>query len=164
MELLNKLTLNDLRSRYQNRLVGSTDVLTDSSSVRVRILIPEGLRTRVVGGARAYTVVVRDEGEQLLTACTCPYHLENAGDCKHIIATLAAWVREPQTFKPTPEWCRLLTMKSRDDLLAIIMDMCEVHPQLLEEYGLAELTKSGYPAESGMPPASNGTADRPGAP
>src|SRR5262245_61332013 len=150
MELLNSLTLAELYVRYGDRL-NSAHLSYSPASVRVRILIPEGLRARVVG-ARAYTVVVRDEGDQIITACTCPYHLHNVGDCNHIIATLLAWVQERHTFKPTPEWCRLLTNKSRDEMLAILLDMCESHPQLLEEYGLVELTRQG-PDRTPPPPA-----------
>jgi hypothetical protein len=60
-------------------------------------------------------VVIRDEAGQMLTACTCPYHLDHANDCKHIIATLLAWVVARESFKPTPEWCRPLAAKTRDD-------------------------------------------------
>lgn len=137
---LKTLTIDDLITHYGDRLPMGEQVRHELAAVRVRILLPEGLRSRVVG-ARAYTVVIRDEAGQMLTACTCPYHLDHANDCKHIIATLLAWVVARESFKPTPEWCRPLAAKTRDEMLAILLDMCEAHPQILEEYGLVEMSR-----------------------
>ncbi len=143
MQLLKQLTLERIKERYPLR----DDIERsqyDANAVRVRILMPDGLRAHVVG-PRAYTVVIREQGDELLTACTCPYHLDHDGDCKHIVATLMAWALEPETFKPMPYWYSALAHKSHGELLAILIDICETHPHLVDEYGLSERTRPNRP-------------------
>ncbi|MCB0092661.1 MAG: SWIM zinc finger family protein, partial [Caldilineaceae bacterium] len=48
-----------------------------------------GIETRVAG-SRMYWVTVRPSAQGLHAICTCPYDL--GGDCKHIVATLLAWL------------------------------------------------------------------------
>ena len=62
------------------------------------------------------------------TACTCPY--DWGGICKHIVATLLTWVREPEEFHVLPSLDESLAERSREDLIALIKEMIARQPDL----------------------------------
>jgi uncharacterized Zn finger protein len=63
------------------------------------------------------------------TSCSCPY--DWGGICKHEVALLLTYIHAPERFqaiKPLPE---LLAERSREDLLHMIEQMVQRHPDLL---------------------------------
>ena len=92
---------------------------------------------------RGHTLVARIEGSQYepyrVTVtlgpagieelyCTCPY--DWGGICKHIVATLLAWVREPDSFDVLPPVDETLAQRSKDELIALIQEMVTREPEL----------------------------------
>ena len=60
--------------------------------------------------------------------CTCPY--DRGGICKHIVATLLAWVREPGSLESLASFDELLAGRSREDLIALVKAMIAQQPDL----------------------------------
>jgi hypothetical protein len=105
-----------------------------SGLVRQRTRLDNGLDTRVAG-TYMYRVSIREMSGGLLVACTCPY--DWGGDCKHIVATLLAWLHEPETFRVAADLHATLAVRSKDELVGILADICAVYPHLVDEFGLA---------------------------
>lgn len=60
--------------------------------------------------------------------CTCPY--DWGGYCKHIVALLLTWVHEPDAFLVLEETDKLLARMSKDELIELIQEILERHPDL----------------------------------
>jgi hypothetical protein len=60
--------------------------------------------------------------------CTCPY--DWGGVCKHVVATLLAWVREPDSTESLPSLDEQLAGHSREDLITIVKTMIAQQPDL----------------------------------
>ena len=80
-------------------------------------------------GYQPYRVTITlDKTGIKATHCTCPY--DWGGICKHRVALLLTWVRQPdrfQTIAPTDE---LLAGKSQEELIALIKEMLKREPDL----------------------------------
>lgn len=61
-------------------------------------------------------------------SCTCP----RGGFCKHIVALLLTWIATPERFAPRREVAELLAAKSREELLALLTDILERQPELID--------------------------------
>jgi tetratricopeptide (TPR) repeat protein len=96
----------------------------------------EQLQARVVGSyGNTYRVEVWCEDGEVLSTCTCPY---NWGVCKHIAATLCAWLNhraDPQAYTTitTDQWRAQLEAIPPSILIDQIMDEMRVD-MLLERY------------------------------
>ncbi|HVG00777.1 MAG TPA: SWIM zinc finger family protein [Chloroflexia bacterium] len=62
--------------------------------------------------------------------CTCPY--EFGGACKHIVATLLAYVHTPEEVEHRPPIEELIAPLSPEQLRALILAMVEEQPQLAD--------------------------------
>ncbi len=62
------------------------------------------------------------------TACTCPY--DWGGICKHVVATLLIWVREPDSFHVLAPVDESLAERSKEDLIALVKEMIARQPDL----------------------------------
>jgi len=62
------------------------------------------------------------------TRCTCPY--DWGGICKHIVATLLTWVREPDSVRILAPIDELLAERSKEDLITLIKEMIARQPDL----------------------------------
>ena len=60
--------------------------------------------------------------------CTCPY--DWGGICKHIVATLLTWVREPDGFHVLAPVDKLLAGRSKEDLIVLVKEMIAREPDL----------------------------------
>lgn len=78
------------------------------------------------------------------TSCTCPY--DYGGICKHIVALLLTYVREPQSFRSVPPLTSLLAERSQEELIALISEMIKREPELLS---LVELSIAAEQAQRG---------------
>ncbi|HEY9786341.1 MAG TPA: SWIM zinc finger family protein, partial [Candidatus Obscuribacterales bacterium] len=77
--------------------------------------------------------------------CDCPY--EYGGLCKHLVALLLTYVREPQAFRVVQPVERLLAGKSKEELIAIVAAMVKREPKLLAEVELAAATEQAKPGK-----------------
>jgi uncharacterized Zn finger protein len=74
---------------------------------------------------------IGDEGD-VYTSCTCPV----GGMCKHGVALLLKWVREPESFVDIGEIFQGLEKKGKAELLKMIKNAISEHPELIEELEL----------------------------
>jgi len=77
--------------------------------------------------------------------CDCPY--EYGGLCKHLVALLLTYVREPQAFHAVQPLERLLANKSKEDLIAILTALIKREPKLFAEIELAAATAQAQPGK-----------------
>jgi uncharacterized Zn finger protein len=95
-------------------------------------------------GAPFYKVRAElDSGGVRSASCTCPYGF--GGYCKHIIALLLTYVRQPEMFTVRKDPAELLSGLSREQLLALVTKLVGEHPELgdIIEAALAAPSVSG---------------------
>ena len=71
-----------------------------------------------------------DEGGVRSAFCTCPYGM--GGYCKHVVALLLAYLREPEEFVQRESVNDLLSTLSRDKLAGLIANMASRDPNLYD--------------------------------
>lgn len=101
--------------------------------VRSRARLENGIEARVAG-TYTYRVTVRETSGGLAAFCTCPY--DWGGDCKHIVATMLAWLREPDSFRAASDLQAILAARAKEELVEILSDICALYPHLVDEFGL----------------------------
>jgi len=107
--------------------------------VRQRTRLDAGIETRVAGTYN-YRVTIREAPGRLIACqtlvwpCICPY--DWGGDCKHIVATLLAWLHEPESFRAPADLQAALAARGKEELVAVLADICAVYPHLVDEFGL----------------------------
>ena len=130
---LEHLTERDIQARCAEASFDrGWDYYTDGR-VRQRTRLDDGIEARVAG-THTYRVTVREAPGRLIAFCTCPY--DWGGDCKHIIATLLAWLHEPESFRIPADVQAALASRSKEELVAVLADICAVYPHLVDEFGL----------------------------
>ena len=78
-----------------------------------------------------YKVLVELDGGGIRSAtCTCPYDF--GGYCKHIVALLLVYARQPKQFAVRQEPTELLADLSREQLLALVTKLLRERPDLYE--------------------------------
>lgn len=77
--------------------------------------------------------------------CTCAYHGD--GICKHQVALLLTYVRQPDSFHVTPPLEELLASRSREELIALIGQMVQRVPDLLSLVELSTASSQGQPID-----------------
>jgi len=127
------LTEADIRARCTEASFERGWSYYTGGAVRQRTRLDDGIETRVAG-THTYRVTVREAPGRLITFCTCPYNW--GGDCKHIVATLLAWLHEPESFHAPADLQAALTARGKEELVAILTDICAVYPHLVDEFGL----------------------------
>src|SRR5690349_639081 len=60
--------------------------------------------------------------------CSCP--VGESGHCKHTVALLLTWVKDPDSFQETESLDVVLEKRSRAELIALIKEMLEQEPDL----------------------------------
>lgn len=79
-----------------------------------------------------YQVGVQFEGDEIASAhCTCSY--DYGGWCKHIVATLLTYLRQPSKLEERPTLDQLLTGLSPEQTQQLIQELVADHPELLDE-------------------------------
>ena len=74
------------------------------------------------------SATLTDEGIEDIR-CTCPYN--HGGICKHAVALLLTFVRDPEAFHVIPPLDEMLAWHSREELIALIGAIVEEQPELL---------------------------------
>jgi uncharacterized Zn finger protein len=80
------------------------------------------------------------------TSCTCPY--DYGGICKHIVALLLTYVREPQSFRSIPPLTTLLVGRSKEELIVLIGEIIKREPELLSLIELSVTTEQARQDET----------------
>ncbi|MBC7250345.1 MAG: tetratricopeptide repeat protein [Anaerolineae bacterium] len=93
---LDHLTEADIRARCTEASFERGWSYYTGGAVRQRTRLDDGIETRVAG-THIYRVTIREAPGRLVAFCTCPY--DCGSDCKHIVATLLAWLHEPDSFR-----------------------------------------------------------------
>ena len=130
---LDHLTEADIEARCSETSFERGRRYYTGGAVRQRVRLDDGLETRV-SGTYAYRVTVREATGGLVAFCTCPY--DWGGDCKHIVATLLAWLHEPESFRAPADLRAALAARGKEELADILADICAVYPHLVDEFGL----------------------------
>jgi uncharacterized Zn finger protein len=78
------------------------------------------------------------------TSCTCPY--DYGGICKHIVALLLTYIKDPQSIRSIPPLTELLADRNREELTTLISEMVKREPELLS---LVELSVAAEQARRG---------------
>jgi hypothetical protein len=130
---LTDLTEPDVSARCTEASLSRGRDYYTGGAVRQRMRTDDGLETRVAG-THTYRVTVRETPGGLLAYCTCPY--DWGGDCKHIVATLLAWLHEPESFRAAADLRSALAARRKKELVDILADICAVYPHVVDEFGL----------------------------
>ncbi len=69
-----------------------------------------------------------DDTDIVETACSCPY--DHGGICKHRVAVLLTYVRDPDRIDQRPSVSELLADADPAELREVILDLVEQHPEL----------------------------------
>ena len=67
-------------------------------------------------------------GGVMTAHCSCPY--DWGGICKHLVALLLTWVRDPDTFQSLAPVDDRLAGKSKEELIALVQEMLKREPDL----------------------------------
>lgn len=112
------------------------------------------LRAEVAGSSyEPYQVAITlDESGIVTASCSCPY--DWGGYCKHIVAVLLKYIREPGKIpaRPTPDV--LLAGLGAETLRSLLADLLQSHPDLLPwvETQITLRTAAASPAVAATPP------------
>lgn len=100
-------------------------------------------------GSMLYTVnVVLDDNAVKSSKCSCPYRY--GGICKHLVAFLLTYVRQPELFHVIPPVREILGNQTKDDLINLIEEMTEYYPDLIPLLQLST-SSSGKSKQSQQP-------------
>ncbi|WP_138005496.1 SWIM zinc finger family protein [Halalkalirubrum salinum] len=92
----------------------------------------ETIRAAVEGSQyEPYQVRIElDETGVVDTACSCPY--DHGGICKHRVAVLLTYVRDPDRIDQRPPVSELVADADPEDLRGVLVDLVESRPELAE--------------------------------
>ncbi|HEY9609873.1 SWIM zinc finger family protein, partial [Allocoleopsis sp.] len=79
------------------------------------------------------------------TSCTCRY--DWGGICKHLVALLLTYVRQPESFYVMPSLEEMLASRSREDLVSLIGQMVQRVPELMSLIELSARSSQGQPID-----------------
>jgi hypothetical protein len=130
---LNKLTRKMIERCCDEQVYQRGRDYYRSGRVRNRLKTARGLKAEV-RGTMVYDVSITERRGELIAVCTCPFAETWPGYCKHIVATLLAWIAEPESFASTKGWQKTLRRKTKDELIEILGQICEVHPQIAQDF------------------------------
>lgn len=101
----------------------------------VEALVRRGdeLEADVQGSAlRPYRVrIVFEEQGAVRASCTCPY--EYGGWCKHIVAALLAYAKQPENADSRPPLAEMLELLDRGQLRALLLELADQIPRLSDQ-------------------------------
>jgi uncharacterized Zn finger protein len=97
--------------------------------------IPNGIMLMAFcegSSAPSYQLSVKLDAEGVRSAsCTCPY--DWGGDCKHIVALLLTYLRQPEKFTVQKSVTELLSGLEKDALAEVIIRLVERNPDLYDD-------------------------------
>lgn len=126
-----QLTEADIRARSAEASFKRGQNYYTNGAIKRRIRHETSLETEVIG-TQIYQVTVWVAADRVKTTCTCPY--DQGGDCKHIVATLLAWLHEPDSFQPPVDLNAVLNRRSKAELVSLLLDILAVYPHLVDDF------------------------------
>jgi hypothetical protein len=125
------LTEADIRARCTTESFSRGQSYYAYGAIKKRLRQP-ALLEAWVEGTKLYRVSlwVKADG-QLEPHCTCPYQF--GGDCKHIVAVLLAWLKEPESFQPPVDLKAVLKGRSYEELVSLLLDVFSIYPHLVDD-------------------------------
>lgn len=130
---LARLTEADIRTRSTEASFKRGESYYKSGAIKRRIRHETGLETKV-SGTQTYRVTVWVAADRIKATCTCPY--DQGGDCKHIVATLLAWVNEPDSFQSPVDLKSVLNRQGKAELIDLLLDIFTIYPNLVDDLNL----------------------------
>lgn len=93
----------------------------------------ESIRAAVEGSQyEPYQVRIElDETGVVDTVCSCPY--DHSGICKHRVAVLLTYIRDPDRIDQRPPVSELVSNADLEDLRDVLVDLIERRPELTEQ-------------------------------
>jgi uncharacterized Zn finger protein len=131
---LSSLTGADVRARSSEASFERGQDYYARGAVRRRIRHQAGMEAQVQG-TKTYQVQVWADPGGIRAHCTCPY--DWGGDCKHIVATLLAWLAEPESFQAPVDLRAALNRHSKQDLVELLLDILTTYPHWVDDLDLA---------------------------
>ncbi|MEZ4705679.1 MAG: SWIM zinc finger family protein [Caldilineaceae bacterium] len=134
--MINKLTAIDaayIQTRCNASSYSRGQSYYAGGAVQQRLRHKDGIEAHVAGSTN-YRVIVRTRAGGLDAFCTCPY--DHGGDCKHIVATLLAWLHEPQSFGAANELQLALAARKHAELVQLLLQISTAYPHLVDEFAL----------------------------
>jgi hypothetical protein len=121
-----RITPLDVRVFSGNDLYLKGEKIFENDMVKHRFQTHFGLQATVRSNGK-YRVEMIVDGEQLFGRCTC-----HAGStpCEHQVATLLAWLNEPQTFIGYQVLRQSIRVKDKTTLVDVLVNLTEVFPEL----------------------------------
>jgi hypothetical protein len=131
--MMQKLSEGVLRDLFDDRTYGRGLEYYENGHVLKPARFNDTIYAKVIGSAAdPYEVNAKINGENTRTWCTCPV----GGMCKHGMALLLKWIREPKTFSNRGKIYQALEKKSKEELLDIIKTAINEHPYLIDELNI----------------------------
>jgi hypothetical protein len=129
---LSTLTLPAIRARCSEAVFERGWRYYAEGAVTSRIRYEDDRLEAQVSGSFLYKVRVwPGQDDHIQTYCSCPYDF--GGDCKHIVATLLAWIETPDTFQPPLDLKVVLRKRTKSELIGLLLDIFVVYPNLVDE-------------------------------
>ncbi|MCR4404355.1 MAG: hypothetical protein NUW06_03560 [Candidatus Acetothermia bacterium] len=130
---LAKLTEAEIKRRCDEQVWQRGEDYYRSGRVRRCLKSARGLQAQV-HGTTVYDVRITERRGKLIAICTCPFAQSWEGYCKHIVATLLAWLEEPERFVSTEGFQGTLKKKTKGELVEILSRICEAYPRIAQDF------------------------------
>ncbi len=121
-----RITPLDVQTFASNEVYRKGERIFENNHVKNRFQTNFGLRA-TVRGDRPLQVEMIVDNEQVFGRCTC--HVGNT-PCEHQVATLLAWLNEPNSFVSYERLRKSIKLKDKNTLVDILINMCEAFPDL----------------------------------
>jgi len=128
------LTEADIRARSTEASFERGQRYDAGGAIRRRVRHEASLEAHVEG-TETYRVQVWIGSDGIRTFCTCPY--DSGGDCKHIVATLLAWLNAPESFRPPVDLESMLNRRNKRELVELLLDILSVYPHLVDDFEMS---------------------------
>ena len=110
----------------------------DSPLMTHRVHYRGQLAARIQGNYGIYNTRIYQVGRGIESECSCP---SDVRPCKHVRALRATWKENPETFFELQDVLTTLSTRSKDYLLAAIVNMAMRAPEGLAAFGVTHFAE-----------------------
>ena len=121
-----RITPLDVRAFAPHEIYIKGERIFESELVKHRFQTHFGLQATVRGNG-IYQIEMIVDGEQLFGRCTCH---AGSSPCEHQVATLLAWLNDPQTFISYQNLRKSIRVKDKTTLVDVLVNLTEVFPEI----------------------------------
>ena len=115
-----------------------TEAYIDSPLMTHRVHYRGQLSARIQGNYGIYYTRVCQVGRGIESECSCS---SDVRPCKHVRALRATWKENPESFFELQDVLTDLSTRSKDDLLAAIVNMAMRAPEGLAAFGVTQFAE-----------------------